>query len=182
MCFKALQSDARTGLRYTADFARKCGSIEVALPGARTCGSNYERCSSSRSFSVLLCMQEITPTLVHVEVQFEDGRLVSITKLVLSTTEVRFIARQLWRELIPHMTWPPIQRRVVKMKDCGLSTLAQLQLLRAANVVSGSTSTTTIITPEAVVAMLEGRAGLSGILEQLGVAPVAGSSSVAIPR
>ena len=112
---------------------------------------------------------QATPSLLHVEVRSEDGRALSLTQVVTSETEVLYVAHQLWELFIPTLVWGPVQKRVMRLPSCRLGSQAELSLLRIANVVSTRTSVTTLITAEAVAAMLGSRPGMECILQQLGI-------------
>ena len=122
------------------------------------------------TWDVILAIDvQATPSLRHVEVCCEDGRALSITRVIISDTEVRYVAHQLWELLIPTLAWGPVQRRVVRLGGCRLGSPAELSLLRSANVVSNRTSVTTLITAEATASMLGCRPGMECILQQLGI-------------
>jgi hypothetical protein len=121
------------------------------------------------------------PRLEEVDVRFDDGRVVSIARIVVSPTKTLYVAHQLWGLFLRHKSWTPLQRRMIKMKDCGLSTDAHIQLLKAAEVVSRMTTATTLITREAAAAMLEGVPGMGGVLRQVGIEQGASASWTPIP-
>ena len=112
---------------------------------------------------------QATPSLLHVEVRCEDGRALSLTRVVISDTEVLYVAHQLWELLIPTLAWGPVQRRVVRLRGCRIGSTAELSLLRSEGVVSNTTSVTTLITAEATAVMLGCRPGMECILQQLGI-------------